>query len=221
MTRATPRTTDTKTKPPMSQVSGLLDHRTSSVARAIFAKSVMKTRSSIAKAETTNLPVNTNAMATRLRLQDGAADLVDNPGQYALINGPAPAQSGSRCWLVPVRSAPRWRRPSTSVAVLTAIPTSACGGRAGASLTPSPVIPVTCPASCRCWTTMYLSSGKTSANPSTQASMSTASLPLLGQLRLSGRPRVECWQSNAARNFARNGQRVAGEHLHRNTEVTQ
>ena len=52
-------------KPPMFHVSGFLDGRTWSVARAILAKSVMKTSSSIAKAETTNLPVTTNAMATK------------------------------------------------------------------------------------------------------------------------------------------------------------
>src|ERR1019366_1979189 len=48
---------------------------------------------------------------------------------------------------------------ATSVAVLTAMPTSAWRS-AGASLTPSPVMPVTCPAACRCFTTIYLSSGK-------------------------------------------------------------
>ena len=52
-------------KPPMFQVSGLRDGRTWSVARETFAKSVMKTSSSIAKAETTNLPVTTNATDTK------------------------------------------------------------------------------------------------------------------------------------------------------------
>ena len=52
-------------KPPMFHVSGFRDGRTWSVARAIFAKSVMKTKSSIANAETTNLPVATKAMATK------------------------------------------------------------------------------------------------------------------------------------------------------------
>ena len=52
-------------KPPMFHVSGFLDGRTLSVASEIFAKSVMKTSSSIAKAETTNLPVTKNAMATK------------------------------------------------------------------------------------------------------------------------------------------------------------
>src|SRR5512139_2315591 len=65
---------------------------------------------------------------------------------------------------------------ATSVALLTAMPTSAWRS-AGASLTPSPVMPVTCPAACRCCTTMYLSSGYTSAKPSAPASRSTASLP--------------------------------------------
>jgi hypothetical protein len=50
----------------MFQASGFLDDRTWSVARAIFAKSVMKTGSSIAKVETTNLPVTKNAMATKV-----------------------------------------------------------------------------------------------------------------------------------------------------------
>ena len=60
-----PSTTDTVMKPPMSHVSGFLDGRTLSVARDIFAKSVMNTSSSIAKAETTNLPVTTKAIATK------------------------------------------------------------------------------------------------------------------------------------------------------------
>ena len=64
-TIAIPSTTDTVMKPPMFQVSGFLDGRTLSVERDIFAKSVRKTSSSIAKAETTNLPVTTNAMATK------------------------------------------------------------------------------------------------------------------------------------------------------------
>ena len=51
-------------KPPMFQVSGFCEGRTWSVASAILAKSVMKISSSIAKAETTNLPVTTKAMAT-------------------------------------------------------------------------------------------------------------------------------------------------------------
>ena len=49
----------------MFQVSGRRDGRTWSVARAIFAKSVMKTSSSIARAETTNLPVTRKAIATK------------------------------------------------------------------------------------------------------------------------------------------------------------
>jgi hypothetical protein len=52
-------------KPPMFHVSGFLDGRTWSVAREIFAKSVIKTSRSIAKAETTNLPVTTKAIATK------------------------------------------------------------------------------------------------------------------------------------------------------------
>ena len=50
---------------PMFHVSGFFDGRTRSVASEIFAKSVMKTSSSIAKADMTNLPVTTNAMATK------------------------------------------------------------------------------------------------------------------------------------------------------------
>ena len=65
---------------------------------------------------------------------------------------------------------------ATSVAVLTAMPTSAWR-RAGASLTPSPVMPVMCPAACRCFTTTYLSSGNTSAKPSAPAKRSPVSLP--------------------------------------------
>ncbi len=65
---------------------------------------------------------------------------------------------------------------ATSVAVLTAMPTSACRS-AGASFTPSPVIPVTWPAACRSFTTVYLSSGNTSAKPSDPAKGSVAPLP--------------------------------------------
>jgi len=50
---------------PIFHVSGFLDGRTWSVASEIFAKSVMKTSSSIAKADMTNLPVTRNAMATK------------------------------------------------------------------------------------------------------------------------------------------------------------
>src|SRR5579872_4559648 len=63
-TISAPRTTDTITYPLMFHVSGFLDDRTWSAASAIFAKSVMKTRSSIANAETTNLPVSRYATAT-------------------------------------------------------------------------------------------------------------------------------------------------------------
>ena len=54
---------------------------------------------------------------------------------------------------------------AASVAPLTAIPTSACL-RAGASLTPSPVMATRCPRSCRALTMAYLCSGKTWAKPS-------------------------------------------------------
>ena len=54
---------------------------------------------------------------------------------------------------------------ATSVAPKTAMPTSAWRS-AGASFTPSPVMPTTCPAACRLSTTRYLSSGNTSAKPS-------------------------------------------------------
>src|SRR5579863_10759854 len=63
-TIATPSATDTVMKPPMFQVSGFCDGRTLSVAREIFAKSVIKVSSSIANAETANLPVTTYATAT-------------------------------------------------------------------------------------------------------------------------------------------------------------
>ena len=49
----------------MFHVSGFPDGRTLSVDREILAKSVIKVSSNIAKAETTNLPVTTYAMATK------------------------------------------------------------------------------------------------------------------------------------------------------------
>jgi hypothetical protein len=64
-TIATPSTTDTEIKPPIFHDSGFLDGRTLSVAKEIFAKSVMKISGSVARAETTNLPITANAMATK------------------------------------------------------------------------------------------------------------------------------------------------------------
>ena len=75
-------------KPPMFQVSGFLDDRTWSVARAIFAKSVMKVSSSIAKAETTNLTGHHERDGHEGRLQDRPADLVDDPRQDPLVDRP-------------------------------------------------------------------------------------------------------------------------------------
>src|ERR1022692_4275531 len=63
-TIARPSATETMMKPPICQVSGFLEGRTWSVANAIDAKSITKTSSNIAEAETTNWPVTTNAMAT-------------------------------------------------------------------------------------------------------------------------------------------------------------
>ena len=54
---------------------------------------------------------------------------------------------------------------AASVAPLTAMPTSACFS-AGASLTPSPVIPTIWPRACRALTMLNLCSGKTWAKPS-------------------------------------------------------
>src|SRR5665213_4517072 len=68
-TIATPSAADTATKPPMFQVSGFCDGRVWSVARVITAKSVTKTKSSITKAEMTNCPVDTKAMATKAALR--------------------------------------------------------------------------------------------------------------------------------------------------------
>src|SRR5215470_16857355 len=70
---------------------------------------------------------------------------------------------------------------AASVAPLTAMPQSACLS-AGASLTPSPVIPTIWPRVCRVLTISYLCSGKTRANPSAR---STASMTeLLGDAAL-------------------------------------
>ncbi len=61
---------------------------------------------------------------------------------------------------------------AASVAPDTAIPQSAFFS-AGASLTPSPVMPMMCPAFCRVSTMRYLSSGTTSAKMSTSMIIST------------------------------------------------
>mmetsp|Transcript_22025 Transcript_22025/g.53925 ORF Transcript_22025/g.53925 Transcript_22025/m.53925 type:complete len:398 (+) Transcript_22025:1414-2607(+) len=61
---------------------------------------------------------------------------------------------------------------AASVAPSTAIPISAFF-KAGASFTPSPVIPTICPDCCRTSTILYLSSGSTSANPSAARIMSS------------------------------------------------
>src|ERR1035438_28148 len=104
---------------------------------------------------------------------------------------------------------------ATSVAVLTAMPTSACRS-AGASLTPSPVMPVTCPAACRCFTTIYLSSGNTSAKPSAPPKRSTVPLPAcaLAALRAATR-RTWANPPPSAADLAARGRRVTGQHLHR------
>jgi len=111
----------------------------------------------------------------------------------------------------PVRSGPRSRHPC-NVGRRADGDSHFAWRNAGASLTPSPVIPVTCPAACRCCTTMYLSSGYTSAKPS-RRSRSTASLPacLL-------RPQVRHAPDVGSRlrpQFHLRPQRIAGEHLYR------
>ena len=63
---------------------------------------------------------------------------------------------------------------AASVAPLTATPTSACLS-AGASLTPSPVIPTICPRACSARTIWNLCSGKTRANPSACSASSPSS----------------------------------------------
>ncbi|WVZ19582.1 hypothetical protein V8G54_006904 [Vigna mungo] len=71
---------------------------------------------------------------------------------------------------------------AASVASATAIPISAFFS-AGASLTPSPVIPQMCFLSCNFFTISYLCSGKTPANPSAfSISSSTGSAAILASL---------------------------------------
>src|SRR5262245_26427490 len=66
---------------------------------------------------------------------------------------------------------------AASVAPLTAIPQSACL-RAGASLTPSPVMPTMWPRACRVFTISYLCCGKTRPKPSAR---NRAPAPLHGK----------------------------------------
>ena len=88
-------------------------------------------------------------------LENRAADLVDDPGQDPLIDR-APLFDQRQN----VRQASLRENNAGGAlgAVLTAMPTSAWR-KAGASLTPSPVMPVTCTADCSRWTTAYLSTG--------------------------------------------------------------
>ena len=67
----------------MFQVSGFLDHRTWSVARKTFAKSVMKTSRSIARQK------HELAGHHEGRPQNCSADLVDDPRQNALVDRPS------------------------------------------------------------------------------------------------------------------------------------
>jgi hypothetical protein len=153
--------------------------RTLSVAGATLAKSVMKVSSSIAKAETTNLPMKMNAMDTKAAFR--IVRLIHDPGQHSLVDDPPLLDECQYIRQPCFRQDDAGRSFGHIACLLTAIPTSAWR-KAGASLTPSPVIPVTCPAACRCCTTMYLSSGYTSANPSVPARRSTAWLPAFAPL---------------------------------------
>ena len=103
----------------MFQVSGFLDHRTWSVARKTFAKSVMKTSRSIARQK------HELAGHHEGRPQNCPADLVDDPRQNALVDRPSlldqrddvrPPGSVRRALGMPL---------AKSVEVLTAMPTSA------------------------------------------------------------------------------------------------
>jgi len=106
-------------KPPMFHVSGFLDGRTWSVAREIFAKSVIKTSRSIAKAETTNLPV-TRSDCHESSFQYCPADLVDDPCQNALVNSPSLSTSATM-FVNPGSVRTTLAAPlATSVALLTA-----------------------------------------------------------------------------------------------------
>mmetsp|Transcript_33175 Transcript_33175/g.80585 ORF Transcript_33175/g.80585 Transcript_33175/m.80585 type:complete len:201 (+) Transcript_33175:1211-1813(+) len=92
---------------------------------------------------------------------------------------------------------------AASVAPSTAIPISAFLS-AGASLTPSPVIPTICPEAWRTSTILYLSSGRTSANPSAEMMMSSRSA---GAIAWYGRTglldgEVPCIDSARLRRFA-------------------
>jgi len=81
-------------------------------------------------------------------------------------------------------------------------------------------MPVTCPAACRCFTTIYLSSGNTSAKPSAPAKRSTVLLPTCA-LAPSDPPRAGCWATPRHARFRSRPPVRHGEHLYRNAEVVE
>mmetsp|Transcript_49728 Transcript_49728/g.98265 ORF Transcript_49728/g.98265 Transcript_49728/m.98265 type:complete len:209 (-) Transcript_49728:1363-1989(-) len=80
---------------------------------------------------------------------------------------------------------------AASVAPSTAMPIWACA-KAGASLTPSPVMPTTIPMFCSTITTSFLSFGSTCANPSA-SKMSLSRVALAGHKVVLGKTLVPKW----------------------------
>src|SRR5271165_4624487 len=104
---------------------------------------------------------------------------------------------------------------AASVAPETAVPQSACF-RAGASLTPSPVMATRWPRACSALTIAYLCSGKTRAKPSARSMASAmAGGTLLGSMSLGkhvcGRDDMRA-HAELARGFDGNGG-IAGHHF--------
>jgi len=107
----------------MFHVSGFLDEETWSVARVIFAKSVMKTSKSMAKADTTNLPVTINAMATKdaFRIVRLILLMIHVNMRWYIVR---PCSTNATMFVRPGSVSTTLAAPlATSVAELTAIPT--------------------------------------------------------------------------------------------------
>ena len=138
--------------------AGLCDHFTLSVDRAILTKSVMKIIINKAVAVITNFPSTRKATTTKQVFKIVLAILF-NIHVLMRSNIILPTLMGPSMFTNPscvktILAAPL----ATSVALLTAIPTSACFN-AGASFTPSPVMPTICPFAWNTFTISYLSFG--------------------------------------------------------------
>src|SRR5271155_1522400 len=100
---------------------------------------------------------------------------------------------------------------AASVAPETAMPQFACLS-AGASFTPSPVIPTIWPCFCSTSTMLYLSSGNTCAKPSA-FSMDAAVSAVFCLSRNTVASRMFAPHAQLTRHFLRDGQLVAGDHF--------